>query len=243
MQTDHGISQNKTNLPITEIDDFDIDGLGFKPINKGLGFHGERDIKVEKRSSSLKTGQHSFQRKSVTKTNLQHVSENIPLQSPMHGIEHFYGSQSKPALLKKEACDQNAESVIEAKLSSRLVAYLCDCSVILMSSLVVFGLFVLTLYSAMGSSLIQSFIFENIDFFILLNAVIYIIYFSLWDGIGTLGKSLMNIEVLAQKQGKHITMTQLFNRSVVSLLGLFFVIPNVLDLHSRLSGTRTVEKR
>jgi uncharacterized RDD family membrane protein YckC len=224
-----------------DIEDFELEGLGFKPINAGLGFHGERE-KVRAFKTPAQT-KHSRTNRlgAINSDKLQHTPEAMPLSSATSGLEAFY-AQSNTNEVKKAASDtKTIEATKEATLSSRLFSYVIDCMIVGITVLSMYFVFSLIAYGEISFSSYKTFIVTNGDFLFLLSFITYISYFTLLDAIGTVGKKLFGIRLEVTGDESHLSVIQVFNRTILCLLGtLLAFVPCILDLHGKLSRTRVV---
>ena len=241
-QTKVGSQIKKTQLPI--IDDFEIDGLDFKPVTDGLGFHGER----EKKKSPFLEG-NSIQKKNkefvplASSATLAHTpsSHNIDQQSSL--LESFYNQNVHKELREKNSNKVKEKIQVKAPLTLQLLSFGSDILLLVTCVLLTMALFYFVAHNRLDFYGVKSFLLNNIDLVSLFSLMIYLIYFSLFDGIGTLGKRLFSLKLVSKRKNKVLTITQSFNRAFLCLVGLCLVgIPCILGLHDSMSETEVIKK-
>ncbi len=224
-----------------DIEDFELEGLGFKPINAGLGFHGEREKTRTYKKPEASRHSRTSRINTVSSEKLQHSPQSMPLNSVTSGLDAFYAQSNNSDVKKKQKVENNKATATEATLSARLFAYFLDSSVVLITVLSMYFVFSLIAYGEISFSSYKTFIVTNGDFLFLLSFITYISYFTLLDGIGTIGKKALGIKLEMTEKPGHMSVIQVFNRTIVCLLGtLLLFIPCILDLHGKLSRTRVV---
>lgn len=225
-----------------DIEDFELEGLGFKPINAGLGFHGEREKVTTYKKEATKARVRPTKINTMAQGRLQHSPESMPLGSVTSGLEAFYAQKNDLTnTVKVEKVAKESVKLEDATLSSRLFSYLLDSTIILVTVFSMYFVFSLIAYGETSLSNYKTFVVVNSDFLLLLTFITYISYFTLLDGIGTIGKKLFGIKLESFDDNAQINMIQVFNRTVVCLLGtLAFFIPCIIDLHGKLSRTKVV---
>jgi uncharacterized RDD family membrane protein YckC len=221
------------------IDDFEIDGLDFKPVTSGLGFHGEKEKITPSFLEDQKPKRRDYSPLKKERT-LQHTPQAMNLDHMSKGLESFYGKRAAP---KQEVEKIKKVEVKAAKLSHQLTSYTIDLFVISLSLVMTSGLFCWLAFSDLSLPVYKYFLSYNYDFIALLGLLYYIVYFTLIDGVGSIGKRMLSLRVVSKSDKKNPTLVQMFNRSFLCLLGsLFLFIPSILDIHGRLSDTTVVDQ-
>lgn len=227
-----------------DIEDFELEGLGFKPINAGLGFHGEREkVRTYKKAEASKRVRPT-KISTIGSERLQHSPEPMPLGSATSGLDAFYAQKNNIVnTVKEEKTVKVQINSTEATLSSRLFSYLLDTSIIAVTVLAMYFVFSIIAYGEITLSDYKAFIVTNGDFLVLLSFITYISYFTLLDGIGTVGKKMFGIKLEVIGESAHMSIIQVFNRTMLCLLGsIVLFVPCIIDLHGKLSRTRVVAK-
>lgn len=226
------------------LDDFEIEGLDFKPVTKGLGFHGEK----EKPNKPL-LASHTKPRKPLNSSldrsqSLQHTPQALPLSGVPSGLEAFYQTQAVPVQEQKEEKPAVKEMVYKtAKLSEQLISFIVDVFAIALGTILTFATFTWLVDFKISYDLVVQFMTKNYDFLMILSLLYFIVYFTLFESVGTLGKRLMNLETRPMNEHEKMNVISLFSRSFFCLIGLACLfIPAILDMHGKISRTRVVKK-
>ena len=144
---------------------------------------------------------------------------------------------ASPRPAKKRASQQEVRPVKEHR---QLMAFFVDAVLLLVIYCLLLGIF-MAISGPLPSPPSQIFK-ELLPHLMPLFGMIFVLYFTLFDPMGTFGKRLMNIRVVCLKDHSTPTLSRCCLRAIFSVGGLFLLaIPLVLDLHGRGSQTRLVE--
>lgn len=244
-------------------DDFD-----FKPITKGLGFHHSIKDKQEV-THTLKQKQIDLKdsldqrakklNKPVIKSNilsntLSNTESNTQSKAPNMGdLAPFYQEQKKESVsldikVSKEEVEYEGlaeESLESASMIIRFGAWLID--IIIVNALFSIAFISMMLTSRTPLSVVRE-LLMSVDLFITIMpiyAIFYIFYFSFFDktSFSTLGKKLLSLRVVSL-QNQNISMLQALMRSLITVVSVFtFGLITILDVQSRLTDTKVVNKK
>lgn len=251
--------KNSIVLSFDEQDEFD-----FKPLTKGLGFHHTEKKQTTVRSSGVMSRSVSSARKSIPTTPALKSTPTQKLSTPNslpQELKAFYespaettvtppipslGLSSSSAMEKVTTVSHRPilnEEIQNAPRIIQLGAWLVD--------LVVIALFVVATMSALFFMLGLEFsawkevLLADRNYIVplCLFGIYYILYFSILDLVGGVGKSLMGLKVVARVPGEKLSFLKTIVRSVVSLLSLgAFGLPHIVDFQGKLSDTEVVSE-
>ncbi len=245
---EHPGSHNEKKPITLNLDEFDLDSFELKPINKGLGFHGDRVLdKVvirktgvtdigfgrSEQSAPLLTGNKFLQNRPQ-----EHASAGL-----MNGVEAIYGTK-KEKIKVKRTVKENIEPVLkEASYFNMITAFVIDLSIIIFTTLLLLVSFYYIGFHQLTMEGFQEFILESFIYVGLIFALCFLSYFSLLEPVGTIGKRSLSLQVCQSCSNGAVTIRQSFTRSFVTLLSLTLVgVPLILDFQSKLSGSRVIQQ-
>ena len=220
----------------------EIMDIEFKAINEGLGFHQNMEkIRKERLNISRPARKiennldnmlqprsyNTIQNSSSDKADLN-VFYKTPVIGPMDKVTE------KP-LIK--------QSVVEAKLEVRMLAWLLDFVVIFGMILVITAL--LLLFSGLSVNYLKSILSKNdiIFYSIFIFSSMYLFYFTIMDATSksSLGKSLFDIRLTSKEDNVEYGLISTLLRAFVTLISIFLIgLPVLLDFQDLLSGTKVV---
>lgn len=227
------------------------DEMPFKPITSGLGFHHEKEKKLDTlkaRQNDLEQSLNSravqIKRERAIETRnfeLKDSVKNQAAQKSMGDLAPFYNERQKNEVELNVADFSAPELSKTASPLARAAAFSLDMAIVLSS----LGFILLTAVlnsglslEAIGERLNLGFAVANL---LPLLALFYVFYFSFFDKtkFSTPGKRLMGARV-ESLEGAPMTMGQSFSRALV--LALSGGLLGAIDLHSKLSNTKVIKR-
>ena len=218
----------------------------FKPLSAGLGFHREKSITNHPKSYS---GAQKKQQTSLSSANTLTKSELSSFYQPQYRNQnnpiqdHFESKLSLNANINKKE-EPLLPTYTYAPFLKRLGAGAIDLAIILLMTLMLIvmtltlgGIQVTEMVDLMLNGQLASFIFFQFS-------LVYLIYFSLLErsDLSSFGKSFFRLSVISSNSYP-LTIGRTFFRSLISLSGVVSLgLINLLDIHSKLSETKTVEE-
>lgn len=237
-------------LDLENDNEFNMDDLSFKAVNKGLGFHHKEALKnsapliKRHQKTSLKeaattptviigkpnTTQKMFDPMSLTQAEMALLGNQKTQKTAPQGTETLHGEIP----LKMERKLQSASIINQA------AAWFVDLSCIafcLAATISLFSLLSGIHWSTLAGLLTAA---ETGLFLGSLFVIYYLLYFTVLDLHQTPGKSLLGVR-LERLDGRRIKVKQTFTRAVVSLLSFGLMgLPLTMDFQGKLSDTKVV---
>ncbi len=219
-----------------EIDD--LNNLDFKPINKGLGFHREEKSIPKKMASTLTP----ISARNQPRPELNTLEKEYIAERPVE-LAAFYNSK-----LEEPSVNRINETVIQKNIIEEQPApVLLQMTAWLIDTVFVFIVLVLTLsVLSFVSGIELSYFGEMVSrpeisiYMAGLFCIYYLLYFTILDLAGTIGKSMMGIK-LTTVNNKPLRVRHTFVRAFISLTSFLAVgLPLVMDFQGRLSETKVV---
>ncbi|MDC1173854.1 RDD family protein [Bacteriovoracaceae bacterium] len=221
------------------IDEFDLENYEFKALNQGLGFHKDQK-NVEPAKKSLIEGT-----KQVEKPNFKKATSPSS-QQPRR--EQLLEEMALPSIMKSMATERVKSAPRERKLK---LASENDRSFAFVTDFIIVGLMTLSFYvtslSLTGVELANLFLKTNLiwsaPFLITIFCFFFMMYFSLLDADGTIGKRLFSLR-LVKLNSKKPDSSDCLVRSIITLLSIpLFFFPVILDFQGKLSDTKVVKEK
>ncbi len=249
MQNQTHEMNNKKNISFN-VDEFDIDSYDFKPVTKGLGFHGEKEVHKAIKVSEVKLKANPTRpRTTTTNTNIPGHLSSSPAAKPlggglMSGIDAIYNReqavQKEPAKKKVKAEKISLKTPSYGELMS---AYLLDVVLVSMVTLVLFIAFYGIVFKEIDLIATIDFIKSSWDFFTVFLSLVYISYFTILGPIDSVGKKLFHISQRDERnQQQRVSIRQSFTNALISLLSIpLLFVPVLFDFHNKISGIKTVK--
>lgn len=240
---------NKKNISFS-VDEFDIDSYDFKPVTKGLGFHGEKDNHKTIKVSEVKLKANPTKpRTSNTSTRIPGHLNSSPAAKPlggglMSGIDAIYNREQaveNPTVTKKEK-PQNI-SLRSPSYGELMGAYLLDVVLVGLVTLVLFVAFYGIVFKEVNLIATIGFIKTSWDFFSVFFSLVYISYFTILGPIDSVGMKLFQISQRDERnQQQRVSIKQSFANSLVCLLSIpLLFVPVLFDFHNKISGIKAVK--
>lgn len=246
METQHTQSGPK-NITLN-LDEFDIDSYDFKPVTKGLGFHGEKEKKIRLKTTlsnkSLKTTRAMPQTTpSLGVSHLQNIPATVTDTGLMTGVEAIYKKNEDLTQPKTQEAVRSRKklSLKEASLFAMAVAFLFDVLLITTIALSLFACFYFFAAGSFDLPLFMMFIKNSRVFVALMFSLIFLSYFSLLEPVGTPGKKSMKLGTFQVGKEKRITIKNAFLRALISLFSIpLLAFPLVFDFQGKLSDSKVM---
>lgn len=229
------------------MDEFNIDDIDFRPINKGLGFHHaekEKITQIKKNASAPIVSNIQGQRAEV-------VSSPIPTSmgsGNLHSgpispeLQAFYGqrpvTQTNKLKQKEKVVIAETKHAVLAPISKVFASWVVDfaCIAALMG-LLTFS-FIFTVNISFTEFLAQMKVSDMAIFGVLLS-ILYVSYFSILDLAQTPGKILLRLKV--ESVDSSLTFKATLIRATVSMISTLLIgLPALLDFSGKLSDTKVV---
>lgn len=242
-------TNNSKNISFN-IDEFDIESYDFKPVTKGLGFHGEKENHKAIKVSEVKLKANPNRLKSQKSGIPRHLNSN-PMAKPlgggiMSGIDAIYNREqekkTEPEVLKK---NNEKVSFKTPGYGELMVAYSLDILVILSVTMALFIAFYAIVFKEINLVATVAFTKSSWDFFSVFFSLVYISYFTILGPIDSLGKKVFNISQRDERKlQKRLTIRQSFTNALVSLMSIpLLFVPVLFDFHNKISGIKTVKNQ
>jgi len=242
-QSHESAKKEKINF---NIDEFDIESYDFKPVTKGLGFHGEkettRSLKVSevKLKPSVKVTSSSTPIKSGYLNNVPTVKGLSP--SLTSGLDAIY-NRDKIEVKKtsKTKTEVKAKPKFTAAAYSELIlAYLVDLFIVSLVTLILFTTFYALVFKEINLMASVELIKRSWDFSAIFFSLVYISYFTILGPIDSVGKKAVNISQRDLKSKKRVSIKQSFTCTLISLISIpLLFLPLLFDVHNKIAGTKT----
>lgn len=225
------------------LDDFNIENHSFKPINKGLGFSTPKPEKKYKTSSFATSA-----KKEAPKKSFANHLENTPMtmdlknQIDVKALDAFYKKdEQKPSQAPRKPFQKGM--LKEAEILEQSIAFLIDLSF----CLGVLYLLNMAILKVLGQSTeftsIFYFVLDQLYFQLALFGLFYVFYFTLFEPMGTFGKSLLRLETRTFS-GKPLRIFESFKRALSSLVCLGLAgTPLLFDWQGRMTQTRVYRRK
>lgn len=238
-----------------EIDDL-LENFEFKPITEGLGFHHSLKDKKEVKTN-LKAQSDSLKNELKIRTEvLERQKPETPSNKPIHrgDLAPFYESTNSeieaPTLQMNEIEDvpieESIETSKEATLVTRSIAWLLDCSILIVSMAITIASIIYFAELPLDSLSVLMVTDEILTSFLFISLMYYLFYFLVLDktSYSTLGKNIMGIKVIhSRDDSKRVSLLQTLSRAVISILSIPLLgLPTMLDFHSKLTDTKVISK-
>jgi len=253
MNLESGKSPSNPQINLN-LDEFDIDSYDFKPVTKGLGFHGKEEskpnYKVNRERSSLEKPRQVKQR--LTKEYLQDTpSTQVSMSTNsnmMSGLDAIYkrddvssSAYSNQVNEKKKVTKK--KKYVEADFGDLLSAFLIDFFFISFFTISLFITFYTLAFQYISGEHFKEFLISSSLFIGLMFSLSYLTYFSILEPLGTLGKRAMGLFSFSHGIREHVTIRQAFIRSFICLASApLLFIPLMLDFQGKLSDTGVFKK-
>ncbi len=231
-------------LDLENDNEFNLDNLSFKAVNKGLGFHHKDALKnsaplLKRQKTSLKEasntpaviiGQPAAQNKTFDPVTLSQA-ELALLGGTQKEIKKTLSENTQ---LKFEKKTNDASLVNQASAWVIDLACIAFCLAATLASFTLLsGIQVNTLVNLLSP--LETGIFLGSLF-----VIYYLLYFTVLDLQQTPGKSILGVR-LERLDGRRIKVKQTFTRAVVSLLSFVLMgLPLTMDFQGKLSDTKVV---
>jgi len=236
-------TNGEIKLDLDNNNEFNLDNLNFKAVNKGLGFHHKEALKnstplPKKQKTSLKENSH---RPTVTlgKTaNNYKTFEPVALSPKEMGLLNGTKEETQNSIENNQP--KFIQKTTKAHLLNQMTAWMID--LICISFCLAGTIAAFTLLSGIHASMLISLLDpqESALFLGGLFIIYYVVYFTVLDLQQTPGKSLLGVR-LERLDGKRIKVKQTFTRAIVSLLSFALIgLPLTMDFQGKLSETRVV---
>ncbi len=243
----HEMNSNK-NISFN-IDEFDIESYDFKPVTKGLGFHGEKETTKTIKVSEVKIKANPSKPRAAMTTSIPGHLNNSPAAKPlgpslMSGIDAIYNRE--PVKVQKEEVRPAKTETISLKSPSYLelmIAYVIDFASVGLFTLVLFNAFYALVFKEINVIETINFIKSSWDFFAVFFALVYVSYFTILGPVDSLGKKMFHISQRDEKnQAERVSVKQSFLNAMISLLSIpLLFVPILFDFHNKISGIKTVK--
>lgn len=205
----------------------------FRPITKGLGFH-------QKEKEAKLTLEESVRNPYVSKPQVFEKETHMGLEAFVGGLSQERESKTLEAPQEKFSLGREKREtqnfVTSARPVDRLVAFVLDlifCALLNVSFISILGLSL-----GLSSREIMDTVGTEVAIGFLVST--YLIYFSLFDLYGTLGKQVLGISLYSE--GGRASLTQTFGRSLLTLFSLVFLgIPSLLGFTDNWTKTQVCE--
>jgi len=248
MQNQTHESNNKKNISFN-IDEFDIESYDFKPVTKGLGFHGEKETTKSIKVSEVRLKANPTKPRTTSSTSIPGHLNNAPAAKPlgsslMTGIDAIY---NRDKVEKKEIVINKVKSVkVSLKTPSYIElmsAYVLDLILVALVTMILFNAFYAIVFKEINIVASISFMKTSWDFFTVFFGLVYISYFTILGPIDSLGKKAFSISQRDEKNlNERVSIKQSFLNALVSLFSIpLLFVPILFDFHSKISGIKSVK--
>lgn len=225
------------------MDEFNIDELDFKPINKGLGFHHAEKEKIGQikkgASAPIVSNIQATRQSTVTSGHSSHNNLHTGPISPE--LQAFYGQKPLHTFEKKnkeKVLITPVKKVFLASTAQLFGAWVVDFLAITSMMILLAFSFALTVNVSVTELVSQMKLIDAVVFFILFS-IMYLSYFSILDLAQSPGKILLKLKLEGIDKG--LTFKASLTRAAVSLVSVMLLgLPSLLDFSGKLSETRVV---
>lgn len=233
--------ENAVNSITLNLDLDDIDEINFKPISKGLGLENNLNRSVQHTVPSRPAFSISDPDSRLTKNPRPNMTE-VSLKGLL--VEKKSISSSKQVASPIAGTKKISQPALFATTSERALAYLLD--VALVMAVTLFTLWSFTYFTNMHFTMLYKLLggIQYSIFVALLFSTFYIIYFSILDLTATVGKSLLNIRVVASrsKNTNDIELKMTAIRSLITLFSLFLAwLPMLANPQDKLLDLKVIK--
>lgn len=227
-----------------------LDNLDFKPITDGLGFH--HSLK-EKKQVKTDLNQQSESLKNEFELRAKELVREIPQEKKVATNIHrgdltpFYEQEQEvQAPLETLKLDEVEEEEITlfATMPIRFGAWLIDVILLVVSMVITFASIIYFAdlpLETLSVFMVTDEIFSSLAF---IGLSFYVFYFSVLDktGYGTVGKNILGINIV-DAAGKQMSLYISLFRTLLSLSSVLLLgLPVILDMHSKLTDTKVIQK-
>lgn len=222
------------------MDEFNIDELDFKPINKGLGFHHAEKEKIGQAKKALSAP--IISNIQATRDSSTHLNQGNLHTGPISPeLQAFYGQKPVHVIEKKNkerVLVEPAKKITLASTAQLMGSWLVD----FLAISLIMGLLTFAFSFTVGISFVE--IIDQVKIidgvvFSLLFSIMYLSYFSILDLAQTPGKILFKLKL--EGIDKSLSFKASFIRATVSLISILLLgLPSLLDFSGKLSETRVV---
>ena len=240
---------NKKNISFT-MDEFDIDSYDFKPVTKGLGFHGEKETTKSIKVSEVKLKANPTKPRVSTTSSIPSHLNNAPAAKPlgsslMSGIDAIY-NREQVAPKKIEPIQKEKPTKLSLKspgYPELMVAYIIDLASVGLFTIILFNAFYGLVFKEINLVATINFIKTSWDFFAVFFGLVYLSYFTILGPMDSLGKKMFHISQRDEKnQNERVTIKQSFVNALISLLSIpLLFVPVLFDFHNKISGIKSVK--
>lgn len=239
---------NSKNISFN-IDEFDIESYDFKPVTKGLGFHGEKENHKVMKVSEVKRKINSTRLKTQS-TSISGQLNSSPMTKTlsgglMSGIDAIYNSEQETKTKSVAKKNHAKKIVFKAPGHAELIsAYFIDALVVTTVTMTLFFAFYGIVFKEINFGATISFIKSSWGFFLVFFSLTYISYFTILGPIDSLGKKVFGISQRdEEKCQKRVTIRQSFISVFISLLSIpLLFVPVLFDFHNKIAGIKIVKK-
>ncbi|MAF76883.1 MAG: hypothetical protein CME60_01885 [Halobacteriovoraceae bacterium] len=257
MQNQTHESNNK-NISFN-IDEFDIESYDFKPVTKGLGFHGEKESPKSIKVSEVKLKSNPARNRQTQSSNIPGHLNNTPAAKPlgsnlMSGIDAIYnreqskshGTLDKAQLNKREVNKEVRKEGLSLKIPSYgelITSYIIDLLLVSAVTLSLFVAFYAIVFKQVDLVATLGFVEGSWDFFAVFFGLVYLSYFTILGPIDSLGKRLFNISQRDEKnKNERASIRQSFINAFISLFSIpLLFVPVLFDFHNKIAGIKSVK--
>lgn len=238
-------------LDLENDNEFNLEDLSFKAVNKGLGFHHKEALK---NSAPLVKRATKTSLKEVSTTPAVIIGKNTKTQNSFDPIAltsaelALLGGQKKTQKVDTQQVEtlhgevplKSEKKSKDAGVINQTFAWLVDASCITTCLATTVALF--SLLSGIHWSTLAGLVtpLEMGMFLGTLFIIYYLLYFTVLDLHQTPGKSLLGVR-LERLDGRRVKVKQTFTRAIVGLLSFALLgLPLTMDFQGKLSDTKVV---
>lgn len=238
-------------LDLENDNEFNLEDLNFKAVNKGLGFHHKETLKnaapLVKRATKTSLKEANTTPAVILGKNPKTQNDFDPIALTQAEVALLGGHKAAPKTETPKAETLHGEIPLktekkakEAGVVNQTVAWIIDIACITASLATTVALF--TLLSGIHWSTLVGLVpaIEMGMFLGSLFVIYYLLYFTVLDLHQTPGKSLLGVR-LERLDGRRVKVKQTFTRALVGLISFALLgLPLTMDFQGKLSDTKVV---